>query len=78
MPDIKQETNGVIIGKFNPPHQGHQYLIQFAEEMVDKLTVLVCTLPHEKIPGELRYRWMQELFPSVRMVHINEIKSRSK
>ncbi|NBF40361.1 MAG: adenylyltransferase/cytidyltransferase family protein [Spirochaetes bacterium] len=66
------ETHGVIIGRFMPPHAGHQYLVDFGRNMCDRLTVLVCTLSAEPIPGELRYRWMQELFPDVHMVHITE------
>jgi cytidyltransferase-like protein len=66
------ETHGVIIGRFMPPHSGHQYLVDFGRNMCDHLSVLVCTLSSEPIPGELRYRWMQELFPDVEMIHITE------
>lgn len=63
---------GVIIGRFMPPHNGHLYLIDFARHMVDRLYVLVCTLSHEPIPGDLRYRWVRELAPSCEIVHITE------
>jgi NadR type nicotinamide-nucleotide adenylyltransferase len=69
---MEPETHGVIIGRFMPPHAGHQYLVDFGRNMCDRLTVLVCTLSSEPIAGELRYRWMQELFPEVNMVHITE------
>ncbi len=64
--------NGVIIGRFMPPHNGHLYLIDFARHMVDTLYILVCTLSHEPIPGELRYRWVSELAPTCRTIHITE------
>lgn len=64
--------NGVIIGRFMPPHNGHLYLIDFARHMVDKLYILVCTLSHEPIPGEMRYRWVSELAPSCETIHITE------
>ncbi len=64
--------NGVIIGRFMPPHNGHLYLIDFARHMVDTLYILVCTLSHESIPGDLRYRWVSELAPTCRTVHITE------
>lgn len=64
--------NGVIIGRFMPPHRGHQYLIEFAHNYVDELYILVCTLSSEPIPGELRYRWMKELFPRDHIIHITE------
>ena len=55
-----------------PPHNGHRYLIDFARSFCSDLTVFVCTLRSEPIPGELRFAWMQELFPSVAAVHITE------
>jgi NadR type nicotinamide-nucleotide adenylyltransferase len=64
--------NGVIIGRFMPPHSGHLYLIDFARHMVDRLYILVCTLSHEPIPGDLRYRWVRELAPECETVHITE------
>ena len=62
-------THGFLLGKFLPPHRGHQYLIEFARAYVDRLTVLVCTIEREPIPGRLRYQWMCEAFPGVDLVH---------
>ena len=62
-------TTGFLLGKFLPPHRGHQYLIEFARSYVDRLTVLVCTIEQEPIPGRLRYQWMGEAFPGVDLVH---------
>ena len=39
----------MVLGKFLPPHKGHQYLIDFAANFVEELTVVVGTLessPH--------------------------------
>jgi NadR type nicotinamide-nucleotide adenylyltransferase len=65
---------GLVLGKFLPPHRGHQFLIDFARGYCEHVTVLVCTLAREPIAGELRYRWMQEMFPfpNVRLVHVTE------
>ena len=62
-------STGFLLGKFLPPHRGHQYLIEFARNYVDRLTVLVCTIEQEPIPGRLRYQWMCEAFPGVDLVH---------
>jgi NadR type nicotinamide-nucleotide adenylyltransferase len=62
----------MLLGKFLPPHAGHVYLVDFARHYVDELTVVVATLKSEPIPGELRYAWMRELFPSVRVVHVTD------
>ncbi|HJZ57090.1 MAG TPA: AAA family ATPase, partial [Gemmataceae bacterium] len=53
-----------------PPHLGHVYLGEFAARFVDRLTVVVCSLAREPIPGELRFRWMRELFPFETVVHL--------
>lgn len=55
-----------------PPHNGHVYLIEFARNYVEQLTVVVCSLKREPIPGELRYRWVSELFPDVNVVHLTD------
>jgi NadR type nicotinamide-nucleotide adenylyltransferase len=65
-------TTGMVLGKFLPPHAGHVYLVELARAYVDDLTVVVGTLAREPIPGELRHRWMRELFPSARVVHLAE------
>ncbi|MBF0291229.1 MAG: AAA family ATPase [Nitrospinae bacterium] len=68
---IKTGT-GMILGKFMPPHLGHQYLVDFARNYVDGLTVIVGTLASEPIPGELRHRWMREMFPDVNVYHLTD------
>ena len=66
---MNRPTRGLVIGKFLPPHLGHKYLIDFAAGFVDDLTVLVCTLEKQPIPGPLRYEWMRRSFGGVRVVH---------
>lgn len=65
--------NGFILGKFLPPTNGHNFLCEFGQEQVENLTILVCSLPTESIPGELRYKWMTEMFPHARVIHCSEI-----
>lgn len=55
-----------------PPHAGHEFLIDFATSYCDDLTIFLCTLKSEPIPGDLRYSWICELFPSAKVVHITE------
>jgi NadR type nicotinamide-nucleotide adenylyltransferase len=65
-------TTGMLLGKFMPPHLGHVYLGEFAGRYVDQLTIVVCTLASEPIPGDLRFRWMRELFPFDNVVHLTD------
>jgi HTH-type transcriptional regulator, transcriptional repressor of NAD biosynthesis genes len=60
---------GVILGKFMPPHLGHVYLVDFARNFVDELTVIVEHVRNEPIASTLRFAWMRELFPTVNVVH---------
>lgn len=62
----------MVLGKFLPPHAGHVYLVEVAKRMCDQLTVVVGTLAREPILGELRVRWMRELFPDVNVVHLTD------
>ena len=63
---------GFIWGKFMPLHRGHLYLIDYARERVDHLTVLVCSIKNQPIPGKLRHRWVKELYPDVNAQHCND------
>ena len=59
---------GFLLGKFMPPHAGHQLLCETAAALCDALTILVCWLPDDPIPGPLRLAWMSELCPTARVV----------
>lgn len=61
--------SGLVIGKFMPPHLGHKYLIDFAKNYVEYLTVLVCSIKSEPIPGDLRFSWMKKMFPDVNLIN---------
>lgn len=62
----------MILGKFMPLHLGHKYLIDFALNFTDRLTILVCSIPSEPIPGKLRYQWVKEMFPEADVIHVDE------
>ncbi|HEU4411620.1 MAG TPA: AAA family ATPase [Polyangiaceae bacterium] len=65
-------TRGMVLGKFMPPHAGHVYLVEFARRFADDVSVVVGTLAAEPIAGELRYQWMRELFPDLRVIHLTD------
>lgn len=65
---LAKPATGFVLGKFMPPHQGHVFLCDFASAYCEALTILVCSLESEPIAGELRWRWMQELFPKARVL----------
>ena len=71
-PARPKRSTGLVLGKFLPPHSGHLHLIDEARKAVDELTILVCSLASEPIPGELRYRWMTELCPGATVIHVTD------
>jgi NadR type nicotinamide-nucleotide adenylyltransferase len=56
-------TLGFVVGKFYPPHRGHKHLIDSARSQCDRLVVLLPHHPSQKIPGELRKAWLEEIHP---------------
>lgn len=72
MDQISSDKRGFLLGKFLPPHAGHKLLIDFAASFCDELTVLVCSLPTEPIPGEQRYQWVRELAPGQTVHHLTD------
>jgi len=65
-------STGFTLGKFMPLHRGHMYLVDHARGRVGRLTVLVCSLTREPIPGALRYRWVRDLYPDVNVQHCTD------
>jgi NadR type nicotinamide-nucleotide adenylyltransferase len=61
-------TRGFVLGKFMPPHAGHVHLCETARRLVDQLTILVCWLPDDPVPGPLRLQWMRDMFPDCRVI----------
>lgn len=69
---LAKPARGFLLGKFMPPHQGHVFLADFARAYCERLTILVCSLPDDPIPGALRWAWMKELFPDCRVLWCEE------
>jgi HTH-type transcriptional repressor of NAD biosynthesis genes len=54
---------GLVVGKFWPPHRGHQLLLETAAASVAELVVLVYANPDsETMPAALRAQWLRELY----------------
>lgn len=70
--DAGPPAHGLVLGKFLPPHRGHQFLLDFAHAYVPRLSVLVCSLAREPIPGELRFRWVREMCPGAEVHHVTD------
>ena len=65
-------TTGFLLGKFLPPHRGHLYLIEQAVARCQRLTVLVCSIACEPIPGALRHAWVKDLCQFADVYHCTD------
>jgi cytidyltransferase-like protein len=63
-------TCGLIVGRFNPPHLGHSFMIEWAADRCETLVVYVNTREGELVPGHLRAAWLAGLHPDVRVVEV--------
>ena len=60
--------HGLVVGKFYPPHRGHQYLIERAATVCARVTVLVMAAGSETVALGDRVAWLQAScagFPAV-------------
>jgi HTH-type transcriptional regulator, transcriptional repressor of NAD biosynthesis genes len=65
----KRFRNGLVVGKFAPPHKGHQLLLETAMAQCEKVTVLVYSNPDfPTMPSKTRASWIQELYPDARVL----------
>jgi HTH-type transcriptional regulator, transcriptional repressor of NAD biosynthesis genes len=66
----RRYATGLIVGRFDPPHLGHSYLIAEAARRCARLAVFVNSGPVDAVPGRLRARWLTELHPEVTVVEV--------
>lgn len=62
---------GLTLGKFMPPHKGHEYLIDFASKLCEHLIVIVCGQETDEIPVSLRYWWLKihyDGYPQIKFI----------
>jgi cytidyltransferase-like protein len=68
--NVERFATGLIVGRFNPPHLGHSYMIDWAAGRADELVVFVNTRDGELVPGELRAAWLSALHPDVTVIEV--------
>lgn len=62
---------GLIVGRFDPPHLGHDFMIEWAAVRCDRLVVFVNSRPaRDAVAGALRAEWLDELHPDVRVCEL--------
>jgi HTH-type transcriptional regulator, transcriptional repressor of NAD biosynthesis genes len=59
-----------VVGRFDPPHLGHSFLIEQAGQRCERLSVYVSSGPRDAAPGRLRAAWLAELHPEATVVEV--------
>jgi HTH-type transcriptional repressor of NAD biosynthesis genes len=67
---VTGRRTGLVVGRFDPPHLGHSYLIEQAAAQVDRLVVYVNSRHSDAVDGSLRAGWLAELHPEVTVVEV--------
>lgn len=66
----RRYQSGLVIGRFYPVHRGHVYLLKYAQDRTEHLTIIIGSKSDEEPSGELRAKWLRELFPDARIIHV--------
>ena len=66
--EVERGPYGIVAGRFDPLHRGHQLVIDVARQSVQNLTVFVFEGPDPAIPGSTRAHWIRESYRDVDVV----------
>lgn len=47
-------------------------MLRFGINSCERFTLMVCSLPSDSVPGNLRYEWLKRMFPVAHVVHLND------
>jgi NadR type nicotinamide-nucleotide adenylyltransferase len=68
---LERHATGLIVGRFDPPHLGHSYMIEWAAARSDRLVVFVnSSSERDAAPGSLRAAWLSDLHPQVTVIEV--------
>ena len=66
---MRTHEHALVVGKFAPPHRGHQLLLDRACEVAERVTVVVWSNPDfDDMPSRVRAGWIQELYPQAHVI----------
>ena len=64
-------TTGLIVGRFLPPHAGHELLVETAQAMADELILAMIVSADDSIAPADRAFWLTELFPKAKVLQFS-------
>lgn len=69
---MKKYKSIVVLGKFMPPHKGHEYMIRFAKQYGDNVHVIVDCLKEQTIEPPLRKKWLEEQINGINVIALTQ------
>src|SRR6185437_5679729 len=66
---MKQGT-GLVVGRFMPPHLGHQFVFDFARQFVDTLHIAVDARGSSAFTIQAREAWLAEMCPAAKVFRL--------
>ena len=69
----KKYQNGLVLGKFLPPHLGHIYLIDTALENCETVHVICTHNPSQSISGDIRVNTLKEIYKNNKNIIIYSV-----
>ena len=70
---MRQPIKGMSVGKWYLFHEGHELLLNYAQNNCDLLDILVGDNPDYNVSAEIRASWIKEMFPDANVKIINEL-----
>lgn len=65
-------STGLVLGKFLPPHKGHEFLINYAKNHSEKLYIVVDNVYDDFIPVDTRAEWIKSICPQASVLTIQK------
>lgn len=66
---MPQFDHALVVGKFAPPHRGHQFLLDAAQAEAERLTIVIWSNPDfPAMSSATRALWLADLYPAADMI----------
>lgn len=69
-PQARRFAHALVIGRFDPVHRGHAFLVDTARGLADATSVVVRTTARDAIDGATRVAWCRELFGAAHALEV--------
>jgi len=65
--------HALVVGKFLPYHKGHQFLLEQAAALCDRLSAVICVAPNDPFTAESRVAWISGTIPTANITLVLDV-----